>query len=577
MTAPSLLPIRGLSLSSEPRPVVDIVEAEQPTSSDEGTGTVKKVVLAHKQAVPRKPIPMRTPLDLFSDESRESGSRVSSRRNSDVLRGSPLRVERARERPAKKTLVRPRISTETFDSPPGPSSGNIPDAKVTHSSTGTDPPIQQSRRWPQACQAPNVPTTLRAHQFSASHRSASSSPETEFSDEEQEWFTPPSTRRCKGKAPRRDLSPEPSLTVPTLASMSPTPFSKTSSTGLDPTNRNYSRPRPCIVQERSGRHQEAMAEGSKGSVIVPKAAGRHVTILDPELSSPFDSPSSLYSRATASMLESLPVGKSKEHSADQRPARPAEPKTPVLKPALVNVDPDPVLPSSVCSSSTPTTSKVTASDQRFIDIAGSSMLKTTPYTPPSREVASIAACSSSSSLDIIYSLPCRPKADITFVQNHSPRNPATAIHRQLTPNSLDTRADSPSSVYSRSISGMTKEGNPVNAVIEDTDQSASSNAPVTPQHQLSIHALGTPMSTSSPTSLYSRATTRMFLDRSHAVDGPPAEKTKNVGPGVVTAKARTVAEEMTCLAEDQRTLRQEVAALREEYRVLKGVLLKPKV
>lgn len=132
-------------------------------------------------------------------------------------------------------------------------------------------------------------------------------------------------------------------------------------------------------------------------------------------------------------------------------------------------------------------------------------------------------------------------------------------------------------MYSRSISGMAGGASHANAVIEDTDQSASSNAPMTPQHQLSIHALGTPMSTSSPTSLYSRPTPRMFLDRSHAVDGPPTEKAKNVGSGVVTAKARTVAEEMTCLAEDQRTLRQEVAALREEYRVLKGVLLKPKV
>ncbi|KAI4629718.1 uncharacterized protein J4E87_002904 [Alternaria ethzedia] len=474
MTAPSLLPIRGSSLSPEPRPVVDIVGVEQPTSSDEGTGTVKKIASSHKQAVTRKSIPMRSPPDLFSDEPREPKSRVPSRRTSDVLRGSPLRVERARERPVKKALVRPRVSIETFESPPGPSSSGVPNAKVTQSSTGTDPPIQESRRWPRVYQAPNVRTPLRAHQFSASHRSASSSPESEFSDEDQEWFTPPSTRRCKGKAPRRDLSPEPSLTVPILASMSPTPFSKTSSTGLDPTNRNYSRPRPCIVEERSGRHQEAMAEGSRSSVVVPKAAGRHVTILDPELSSPFDSPSSLYSRATASMLERLPVGKTEEHGADQRPALPAGPKTPVLKPALVNVDPDPVLSSSVCSSSTPTTSgtKVTASDQRFIDIAGSSMLKTTPYTPPSREVASIAECSSSSSLDIIYSLPCRPKAEIPFVQNHSPRNPATAIHRQLTPNSLDTRADSPSSVYSRSISGMTKEGNPVNAVIEDTDQYA---------------------------------------------------------------------------------------------------------
>ncbi|KAI4956169.1 hypothetical protein J4E91_000380 [Alternaria rosae] len=116
---------------------------------------------------------------------------------------------------------------------------------------------------------------------------------------------------------------------------------------------------------------------------------------------------------------------------------------------------------------------------------------------------------------------------------------------------------------------MAKGGNHADAVIEDADR--------TPQHQLSIHALGTPMSTSSPTTLYSRPTPRMFLDRSHAVDGPPAEKAKDVGSGVVTAKARKVAEGITCLAEDQKTLRQEVAALREEYRVLKDVLLKSKV
>jgi len=579
MTAPSLLPIRGSSLSPEPRSVVDIVEAEQPTSSDEGTGTVKKVASSHKQAVTRKSIPMRSPPDLFSDEPRGPKSRVPSRRTSDVLRGSPLRVERSRERPVKKALVRPRISTETFDSPPGPSSSGVPDTKVSHSFIRADPPIHESRRWPQVHQAPSVPTPLRAQACSTSQRSASSSPESDFSDEDQEWFTPPSTRRCKGKAPRRDLSPESFPSAPTLASIRPMPFTKTSPTAFDTLNKNYSRPISRILKESSGQHQEAMVEVSKRSVIVPKAAGRHVTILDPELSSPFDSPSSLYSRATAPMLERLPVGKVKEHSADQRIGVLAGPKTLVLKPALVNVDPDPVLSSSVCSSSTSTPSKIidATSERRFTDIAGSSELKTTPHTPPSRVAASIAAGSSSSSLDIIYSLPSRPKAEINFVQNHSPRNPTTAIHRQLTPNSLDTRADSPSSVYSRSISGMAGGASQANAIIEDTDRSVSSNAPMTPQHQLSIHALGTPISTSSPTGLYSQPTPRMFLDRSHAVDGPPAEKAKNVGSGVVTAKARTVAEEMTCLAEDQRTLRREVAALREEYRVLKGVLLKPKV
>lgn len=519
MTAPSALPIRASSPSPEYRPVADIVVAEQPTSSDEGTGPVKKIVLAHKQAVPRKPIPVRKSPDLFSDEAREAGSKIPSRRSSDVLRGSPLRVERARERPAKKTLVRPRISTGTFDSPPSPSSSNVPDAKVIQSFIRADPPVQESRRWPQLHPAPSVPTPLRAQHFSASHRSASSSPETEFSDEDQKWFTPPSTRRCKGKAPRRDLSPESSLTAPTLASIRPMPSAKTSPTALDTPSRNYSRPISRIMKESSGKHQEAMMEGSKGSVIVPKVAQRRVTILEPKLSSPFDSPSNPYSRATAPMLERLLVGKAKEHSAGQRPALPVGPKIPILEPALTNFDPVQELPSSVCSSSTST--------------------------------------------------PCR------IIDTSS--NQATAMHRQLTPSSLDTQTDSPSSVYSRSISGMAKGGNHADAVIEDTDRSASSSAPRTPQHQLSIHALGTPMSISSPTSLYSRPTPRMFRDRSHAVDGPPAEKAKDVGSGVVTAKAKTVAEEMRCLAEDQKALRQEVAELGEEYRVLKDVLLKSKV
>jgi hypothetical protein len=69
----------------------------------------------------------------------------------------------------------------------------------------------------------------------------------------------------------------------------------------------------------------------------------------------------------------------------------------------------------------------------------------------------------------------------------------------------------------------------------------------------------------------------MFLDRSHAVDRPSAEKAKDVSSGGATANVKTVAEEMMCLAEDQRALRHEVAALREECRVLKNVLLKLEV
>ena len=148
-------------------------------------------------------------------------------------------------------------------------------------------------------------------------------------------------------------------------------------------------------------------------------------------------------------------------------------------------------------------------------------------------------------------------------------------------NSLDTRANSPSSVYSRSISGAVKDTNLVDAgLAENTDQSVtSSNAPTPslPQHhQLSIHALDTPLSNTSPSTLYSPAPPGIFHDRSHAVNRPSVKKSDETGLASVSKEAKSIAEEMKCLSEDQRALRQEVAALREEYRVLEDMLLKPK-
>jgi hypothetical protein len=88
--------------------------------------------------------------------------------------------------------------------------------------------------------------------------------------------------------------------------------------------------------------------------------------------------------------------------------------------------------------------------------------------------------------------------------------------------------------------------------------------------------LDTPLSNTSPSTLYSPAPPGIFRDRSHAVNRPSVKKSDETGLASVSKEAKSIAEEMKCLSEDQRALRQEVAALREEYRVLEDMLLKPK-
>lgn len=258
------------------------------------------------------------------------------------------------------------------------------------------------------------------------------------------------------------------------------------------------------MKEKSVRHRDSVMEVSNGSVSVPKAE-RRVTIADPELSSPLDSPSSLYSRANAQMFERPLLRNANEHQADQHSALLAKPKPSVLKSALKNIDSEPESPSSACSCSTPNARKDSTADDRVNDVAGTSDLVSRPKTPQDHISVPVAADSSSSLESLYYPAP-RLIAKSNLVQNYSHRDLTPVLQRQPTPKSLDTRADSPSSVYSRSVSGVARDANHVDGGIhEDTDQSAcSSNVSKTlppQQNQLSIHALGTPF-TSSPTSLY---------------------------------------------------------------------------
>ncbi|RYN30897.1 hypothetical protein AA0119_g4727 [Alternaria tenuissima] len=581
MTAPSILPTRGLSLSPKPRFVVDIVDAEGSTPSDEETGTVKKTRSPHKSALTRKPVPVGPPPDLFSDESRKFKSRVPSRRASDVLRGSPLRVERVRNKHVKKPSARPRISTETFQSPPEPSPHDPFDVGAAKSRPKLDPPIQESRRWPEVHQMPSVPAPSRAQLFSAPHRSLSSSDDSQFSD--QEWFTPPFTRRRKPKVSQRHMSSESPLITSTSTAIRPVPFLQSSPTAFNTPSSLHSRPTSGMMKEESVEHQETVVEAPSGSRIVPKLQ-RHVTIADPGSSSPLGSSSGLYSRPTAQMFERPSLSKARELELDLSSTLPDRSDLPILKPTLRRIDSETESPSNVCSCSTPSTRRNSVADESANDMAGPNDIVSRSKGPRNHAfgaATTTTATDSSSSLESLYYPAPGLLAKSSVFQNYTHRNLTPVLPRQPMTNSLDTRANSPSSVYPRSISGAVKDTDLVNAgLAEGTDRSVtSSNAPTPslPQHhQLSIHALDTPLSNTSLSTLYSPAPPGIFHDRSHAVNRPSVKKSDQTGLASVSKEAKSVAEEMKCLYEDQRALRQEVAALREEYRVLEDMLLKPK-
>ncbi|KAF1947320.1 hypothetical protein EJ02DRAFT_334560, partial [Clathrospora elynae] len=198
MSAPPVLPGRIMSsMLREPRLVMETLMEEFESSSFEETGTVRKTAMPYTRAEARKTMSAGQERDVLSDDRPRRFSGVPSHRRSDVSNGSPLRIERNRERPRRKSLARPRIDSGTFQSP------------GLSNSSGTS--VQEVRRWPQVHQAPNLPPGSRARRFSTQQASSTLSEDSDFSD--QEWFTPPSTRRDKGKAPRCIISPQASVSI----------------------------------------------------------------------------------------------------------------------------------------------------------------------------------------------------------------------------------------------------------------------------------------------------------------------------------------------------------------------------
>jgi hypothetical protein len=501
MCAPSLLPNRTPSLSPEPRPVIDTPMEDAPDTSDKDT--VKKTVSPHKRTVVPKVVPVGRTRDLFSDYPQRHITQVPSQRMSNLLNGSPLRVERTRERPRRRLLVRPRLSTETFQSPSGPPSKPHGPATVT---TGSYLPIQETRRWPQVHQAPKVPPASRTRHFSTQHTSLDSSEDSEFSD--PEWFTPPSTRRDKRKAPQRNINLE---KPPTISGSPILPFSPMSPTAHGTHNNLSPRLTTRTMEDVPARKRGTATKASGNRMKVQKTPSRRVTIDAPD--------------------------------------------------------------------SSPTTDNL--------------------YARPNRQVSHRNTARNDKNRSMGRSSPT--------IKPESPKHQMV----QVAPNS---HADSPSSVYSRSISGEPKK-NP-----RSEQDSPSSSPPTPPQHRVSIHAIDTPLSATSPgTFHYSRFASKNFrsphpsppqyldgappasrepLDicaqmASASVRKPQAGRPRNdcsFDAGVYLVKKKSdekfevtaitkkitgtaIAADMAELKDEQKALGKEVAALREEFRAFKTALL----
>ncbi|KAJ4374354.1 hypothetical protein N0V83_003095 [Neocucurbitaria cava] len=212
MSAPSILPNRRSSLPAESPPSMglDMPAEESEDAASEECGTVKRTPSPNKRVRFRNPVPNIHTQDLFSDNPPRRMSRTPARKQSDASNGSPLQIDRRRERPRRKSMIRPRIATETFKSPTVP-----PDQPIV--TGGASPPsvaavsIQETRSWPQIYQTPNLPLGSVARHLSASQEASSSSQGSVVS--EQEFFTPPTTRRDKGKSPQRLVSPRETTTA----------------------------------------------------------------------------------------------------------------------------------------------------------------------------------------------------------------------------------------------------------------------------------------------------------------------------------------------------------------------------
>lgn len=282
MSAPTILPQRlhPVSLKTSPNE-----NASKDAISDEDQGTVKKTPSPLKATGKRGVIPAAQRPDLFSDASSRHSSWASSR----ALNGSPSQIQRTHRQVRSKSMKRPRIASETFRSPI---------ASCLH-----DPAIigevmlpkfdnlfmQDATRWLRMSQPSEHRIPRREGQASASQSSSTSSDGSDVLD--AEWFTPPSTRRDKSKAPQRQTSPRTPIDIVSEGVVRSPPLRNVSPVSIETPSASP----PCLpTSERLLGHDNAKPDSLMKR---PRAVQQRVTIEIPNSESPLASP--LYSRAAS--------------------------------------------------------------------------------------------------------------------------------------------------------------------------------------------------------------------------------------------------------------------------------------
>ncbi|KAH7073276.1 hypothetical protein FB567DRAFT_454152 [Paraphoma chrysanthemicola] len=287
MSAPSMLPNRVSTMSPEPHSLQEtlVEDIEASLSDAESTGTVRRTISPLKSAANKHGISIG--LDLFSGDKDERTSLLPSRRPSDVSNGSPLQVKRTREHPRRKSSIRPRIVTETFRAPESPRthSSQIGAAAPPTEVKTTDPSseLAQSSPIPPTSHFPGIELLLsNASQYSLNSN--------------DEFFTPPSTRREIGKVPARNTSQTPPNTAPQNSSAPTAPIVDTSPSSL----------------------------GSSSSLVraISQAPQRQVTIEAPDTPSSLDSSNILDSRPTSRVFRQSFTRFRKEASSPPRTRTP---------------------------------------------------------------------------------------------------------------------------------------------------------------------------------------------------------------------------------------------------------------
>lgn len=172
-------------------------------SCTEDTDTVKRATSPCKQVGIQKLFPLASTGDLFSNEPSRHITTMPAGTLSDI---SLLRPKHSPTPVKRKSLVRPRIVKETFKSPIASSSPLFMSARAVLPSELPAPRLQETRKWTEAQNAPCAAVESCVGRISADKAALSSSQESETAS--QDFFTPPSTRRRKGKIPQYLPTPD---------------------------------------------------------------------------------------------------------------------------------------------------------------------------------------------------------------------------------------------------------------------------------------------------------------------------------------------------------------------------------